>query len=141
MPRKRRPRPPKPAKPPAPEPAQPVVVNKAPDLLPHDDVARAMAWLGSGYPTPAGPPWPWDALAGPDRERYDRAVKRLVDGFVPALAAQTLCWAGGDWPATCRMVLDAEQIEIYPERQHIRVIPRPRPPVLYDARGRPRLPS
>jgi hypothetical protein len=133
------PRPPKRKR--KPRPARPKVINKAPDLLPHDDVAQALAWLGKGYPTPSGPPWPWEALPDDERARFDAAVKRLVDGFVPTLAAQTLCWSGGDWRATCRQVTDAAEIQIFPERQHIRLIPRPARAVLFDHRGRPLLPN
>lgn len=134
-PKRKRPRPTR-----KPRPTKPVTINKAPDLLPHDDVAQAMAWLGTGYPTPKGPPWPWEALAGDERDRYEAAVKRLTDGFVPALAAQVLCWSGGRWRETCRQIVDAAEIQIFPERQHIRLIPRTRV-TLYDPRGRPLLPN
>jgi hypothetical protein len=103
----------------------PGVVNKAKDLGLDRDMARAMGWLGQGFRPPPGPPWPWDELAGPDELLYARAVNRLTVGGVPVLAAQVICWSDGDWAKTCRMIADAEAVQVYPDRQHIRLVPKP----------------
>jgi hypothetical protein len=106
-------------------PAGPVSLNKAPDLLPDADRAALLGWLGKGYRAPPGPPWPWEALPTEDRALFDQATARLRLVFVPRAVAEVLCWAGGDWRTACRQITEAADVECYPSRKHIRLIPRP----------------
>lgn len=106
-----------------PAPAPATVINKVPDLAPDDDAAALLGWLGKGYAPPAGRPW--EALPPDDRALFDRATARLRFAYVPRAVADVLCWSGGAWHATCRRIVDAAEVEVYPQRQHIRLIPRP----------------
>lgn len=105
-------------------PRTPAVVNKAPDLLPDREWARFSGWLGQGYRPPPGPPWPWEILTGEARELFDGAVKRLTVGGVPPEVASVICWSDGGWHKTCRMIAEAAEVQVFPDRQHIRLVPR-----------------
>lgn len=102
----------------------PAVVNKAPDLLPDRAMAEALGWLGRGYRPPPGPPYPWDALDAGDNMLFTAAANRLEAGGVPKKAAEILCWSNGDWRRTCAMIADAGAVQVFPERQHIRLVPK-----------------
>lgn len=100
-------------------------MNKASDMVPDRAMADALGWLGQGFKPPPGPPWPWEQLRGQERDAFERACRRLVlSGEVPERAAQILCWANGAWQSACTAVLQAEAIQVYPERQHIRLVPK-----------------
>jgi hypothetical protein len=98
--------------------------NKAPDVF-DDDAAALQGWLGQGYRFPAGPPYPWDDLLPDERALFDRAVERLTLVLVPPKIALALCWGDGTWRPVCTKIVGAADVECYPHRKHIRLIPRP----------------
>lgn len=98
--------------------------NKARDLLP-DELAAIHGWLGQGYRFPEGPPYPWELLLPNELELFDRAVRRLTLADVPERVAQALCWAEGNWHVMVPKIITAQNVQAYPERKHIRLVPRP----------------
>jgi hypothetical protein len=98
--------------------------NKAPDVF-DDDAAALQGWLGERYRFPPGPPYPWDGLLPDERAVFDRAVERLTLVLVPRRIALALCWGDGAWRPVCAKIVDALNVECYPARKHIRLIPRP----------------
>jgi len=111
--------------------------NKAKDLLPDDGLAEVMGWVGQGYRPPEGPPWPWDGLLPDERALFDRAVARLVLVRVPRRAALAICWAEGDWHRVSTMIASAADVQAFPDRHHIRLVPRPQQPSVWDLLGLP----
>lgn len=98
--------------------------NKAPDVF-DDDAAALQGWLGERYRFPPGPPFPWDDLLPDERALFDRAVERLTLVLVPQKIALAMCWGDGTWRPVCTKIVGAQDIECYPARKHVRLIPRP----------------
>lgn len=98
--------------------------NKAQDVF-EDDLAALQGWMGTGYRFPKGPPYPWDALLPDERSLFDRAVARLTLVLVPKKIALAMCWGDGAWRPVCVKIVTAADVECYPTRKHIRLIPRP----------------
>lgn len=98
--------------------------NKAHDVF-DDDLAAMQGWLGKDYRFPAGPPFPWDDLLPDERSLFDRAVARLTMVLVPRRIALAMCWSDGAWRGTCVKIVSAQDVECYPARRHVRLIPRP----------------
>jgi len=101
---------------------RPRPINKARDLLTADQAALS-GWLGQHHALPPGPPYPWEALLPDDLALFDRAVGRLVLGGVPRPVAQAMCWARGAWAPACTRIVTAQAVQVFPERQHVRLIP------------------
>lgn len=124
----RKPRAPRPKRPKAPPKGAPGQLlgtkNKAHDLLP-DDLAATAGWLGKDYAYPPGPPYPWEDLLPDEAALFERAVGRLTTVLVPKKAALAMCWGGGDWRDVCTKIVNAADVECYPARHHVRLIPRP----------------
>ena len=99
--------------------------NKARDLIPDDDLAALTGWLGQGYRPPEGPPWPWDGLLPDERAVFDRAVERLTLVLVPRRVALAMAWGEGHWREVCHKIVAAADVQAFPDRKHVRLVPRP----------------
>ena len=128
---------PKRASPPTPASALRRKQNKAKDLLPDAGLADLLGWVGQGYRPPEGPPWPWDGLLPDERPFFDQAVRRLRLVQVPERAALAICWAEGDWHRVCTQIVSAVDVQAFPDRHHIRLVPRPKQPSLASLLGLP----
>jgi hypothetical protein len=99
--------------------------NKARDVYAEDDLAALTGWLGQGYRYPEGPPWPWDDLLPDERSLFEHAVARLTLVLVPRRVAYAMCWSEGRWRETCQKIVNAADVQAFPARKHVRLIPKP----------------